>query len=203
MKTDIISVSSSGARMETALEQAGKVATYQGLSQKGELHLRLLTEEMMGMMRSITGETEGLFWIEEEDGLYQLHLQVDTRLNSVKREELLAASSSGKNISARGFTGWLRDILDRQADEDVAAFTSPLYLPGMMEMEHSAPLMCEWEWSMERCENELAERIKEDDPVAREARDELEKSIVAKVADEIKVSIRGRKVELIVCKKLN
>ena len=46
---------------QTDREQAEKVAAYKGLSPKGALHLRLLTEEMMGMMRSITGEKEGKF----------------------------------------------------------------------------------------------------------------------------------------------
>ena len=49
--------------MEAALNQAEKVAAYKSLSPKNTLHLRLLTEEMMGMMRSITGETQGKFWI--------------------------------------------------------------------------------------------------------------------------------------------
>ena len=59
MRTDVITVSSRGKRMETALEQADKMAAYKGLSRKNALHLRLLTEEMMGLMRSVTGETEG------------------------------------------------------------------------------------------------------------------------------------------------
>ena len=67
MKTDVITVSAKGQRMGAALEQVEKVAAYKELSQKDALHLRLLTEEMMGMMRSITGEPEGQFWIEDED----------------------------------------------------------------------------------------------------------------------------------------
>ena len=62
MKTDTILVSSRGREMETALKQAEKAAAYKGLGTKSALQLRLLTEEMMGLMRSITGETEGAFW---------------------------------------------------------------------------------------------------------------------------------------------
>ena len=85
MKTDVIVVSSSGKQMQAALDQAEKVASYKGLSAKNALHLRLLTEEMMGMMRALTGETEGRFWIEDQDGVYQLHLAVETTLTSTKR----------------------------------------------------------------------------------------------------------------------
>ena len=116
MKTDVIVVSSAGSRIETALKQAEKVAAYKGLTGKDALHLRLLAEEMMGMMRSITGEKEGLFWIEDEDNVYQLHLQVNTRMSLSKRDDLLAASTSGKNEAARGLMGRLRDFFDQGAD---------------------------------------------------------------------------------------
>lgn len=201
MKTDVIVVSSKGNEMETALSQAEKVADYKGMAPKDALHLRLLTEEMMGMMRSLTGETEGEFWIEDEEKEYRLHLRVHTRMDSSKREQLLSAASSGKNESARGLMGKLRDFFDRGADEDISAFTSPLILPGVYE--HSTTPTLDWEWSMVRYEDELSARIKRDDSQAREAWDELEKSVVAKVADDVKVSIRGRQVEMIIVKKLS
>lgn len=201
MRTDRITVSSKGARMEKALDLAEKVAAYKGLPAKAALHLRLLTEEMMGMMRSITGEMEGVFWIEDdEQGEYALHLQVNTRMDSGKRDMLLSAATSGKNESAKGLMGRLRDIFDRSADEDVACFTSPLLLPEAMESSSSPTL--DWEWSMTRYETELASRISRNDEEARAAWDELEKSVVARVADDVKVSIRGQVVEMTILKKL-
>ena len=74
MKTDVIRVSTGTNRIGTMLELADKVAGFQGLKGRDALHLRLLTEEMAGLMHSITGENEGSFWIEAEDGEYQLHL---------------------------------------------------------------------------------------------------------------------------------
>lgn len=50
MKTDVITVSSQGVQMASALNLAEKVAAYKELSGKNALHLRLLTEETMGMM---------------------------------------------------------------------------------------------------------------------------------------------------------
>ncbi len=200
MKTDKISVSSQGARMNAALEQADKVAAYKGLSMKDALHLRLLTEEMMGLMRSITGEREGIFWIEDEDGEYRLHLQVRTLLNSEEREQLLAVSSTGKNESAKGLMGRIRDFFDWGSDEDLATYTSPLLLPDAFEYTSSPSL--DWEWSMARYENALSTQIEQGDQNVREAWDELEKSVVSHVADEVKVSIRSGTVEMIIYKKL-
>ncbi len=200
MKTDMITVSSKGSQMEAALSLVDKVMAYKGLTGKNALHLRLLTEEMMGMMRSITGETEGQFWIEDEESVYQLHLQVVTRMDSEKRDQLLSAASTGKNESAKGLMGRLRDFFDRGADEDIAAFTSPL-LYSEMHAYSSTPTL-DWEWSMVQYEDALSNRMEKNDAEAREAWDELEKSVVAKVADDVKVAIRGREVEMTIFKKM-
>ena len=200
MKSDVITVSSKGNQMEAALAQAEKVAAYKGLKGKNALHLRLLTEEMMGMMRSITGETEGKFWIEDEGDEYRLHLLAETSMDSEKRDQLLAASSTGKNESARGLMGRLRDFFERGEDDDYRSFPSPLLYSGMYE--HSSMPALDWEWSMMRYEDFLSSRVKNNDAAAREAWDELEKSVVAKVADDVKVSIRGRSVEMILVKKM-
>ena len=105
MKTDVIVIYSDGSEMEEALVQAEKTAQYKGLSHKAALHLRLLTEEMLGMMRSITGNVKGRFWIEDEKGAFQLHLKVKTFVDFEKREQLLKASTSGKNEAARERSG--------------------------------------------------------------------------------------------------
>ena len=200
MKTDVITVSSKGSEMETALLQVDKVAAYKGLSTKNALHLRLLTEEMMGMMRSITGETEGQFWIEDDQDVYQLHLKVSTRMNSAKRDQLLAASSSKKNESARGLMGLLRDFFERGADEDIAGYNNSLMMYGAGE--HSSTPALDWEWSMVRYEQELSTRVGQQDADALQAWDELEKSVVAHVADDVKVAIKRGTAEMIIVKKM-
>ncbi len=200
MKTDVIVVSSRGRQMAAALEQVDKVIAYKGLTDRNALHLRLLSEEMMGLMRSITGESEGRFWIEDQDGLYELHLLVTTDMNSGKREKLLSTASSGRNESAKGLMGRIRDFFDRNADEDVASLSNPLMLPGMFE-QTSTPTL-DWEWSMVRYEEALTPYVKEKQESALQAWDELEKSVVARVADDVKVSIRGRTVELTIYKRM-
>ena len=202
MVTDKIEVSSRRDQIAAALNEVEKTAVYEGLSPKGTLQLRLLTEEMMGMMRSLTGETEGRFWIENEGDEYHLHLLVYTIMDSEKRDQLLAASSTGKNESARGLIGRLRDFFDRGADADVAGMTSTMIEPELYG-DVSTPSL-NWEWSMSQYEAVLSEQIQDEgNQQAREAWDEMEKSVVAHVADEVRVSIRGREVEMIIDKKLN
>ena len=200
MKTDVITVSRKGARMEAALIQADKVAAYKEMTPKNALHLHLLAEEMMGLMRSITGDVTGKFWIQDEDGVYELHLQTEKWLTSETREKLLAASTTGKNASAKGLMGRLRNFFEVGADEDIAAYTNPLVLPGMYETT-SAPKM-DWEWSMVQYQEALTSYNPEKEETVREARDELEKSVVAHVADDVKVGIKGRIVEMTIIKKM-
>ena len=194
MKTDVIAVSSRGSRMESALLQADKVAAYKGLSPRGALHLRLLTEEAMGLMRSITGETEGKFWIEDDDGVYQLHLLVETRLDYKRRERLIAASSGGVNEAARGIMGKIRTFFD--ASDDAAAY--PGFFPsGSPEMVHDSV-----GWSLLEYREALEGYRAKNEKGAEEAWDELEKSVVSHVADDIKVSVHGRQAELTIIKKM-
>ena len=97
MKTDKISVSSQGARMGAALEQADKVAAYKGLSAKNALHLRLLAEEMLGMMRSIAGEADGEFWISGSLRSERKDLCESRDFNAILKG--LAAPAKGSNPS--------------------------------------------------------------------------------------------------------
>lgn len=199
MRTDIIEVSSWDDRISTVLSHVEKMAVYKELPPKQTMHLRLLAEEMMSMMRSITRGMHGEFWIEDEDQVYELHLRVRTVMDSEKREQLLSAASSGKNESARGLMGRLRDFFDRGADADVNAYTSPLMLGGMYE-DSSTPAL-NWDWSLER----YVEAYRNDHHVTaeqKEAWDELEKSVVARVADDVLVSIRGGTVEMVIIKKM-
>ena len=116
MKSDVVTVYSSGKHLEQGLNQVEAVAEYKKLTKRSRLILRLLAEETLGMMRSITGEQKGEFWIEDSQGEYQIHLVVDTVMDSQKREELLEASTSGRNEAARGLMGTLRDLFERSAD---------------------------------------------------------------------------------------
>jgi hypothetical protein len=198
MKTDVISVSGQKKMMETAIGQADKVAAYKGLSEKDAMHLRLLTEEMMGLMQSVTGADEGEFWIEDEDGEYRLHLLVRTLLSTEKKEQLLSVSGSGKNESAKGLLGRMREFFDWGVDDDITSNT--LFLPDMYE--HTSSPMLDWEWSMRQYETALSARVAKEEPGAQEAWDELEKSVVKKVADDVKVYLRRGTAEMVILKKL-
>ena len=194
MKTDILMISSDGTNMDSALAQVDKVAAYKGLSSKNALYLRLLVEETMAMMRAITGSVNGEFWMEDENQLYTLHLKVSTLMDENAREQLLAASTSGKNEATRGFMGKIRSFFEPSSS--VPMFSAG-FGGGSPQMYNS------YVWSMEDYRDQLRQYREQNQNEAKDAWDELEKSVVGHLADDVKVSIRGRTVEMTIVKKLS
>ena len=193
MKSDIIIVSSKGRGMDAALAQAEKTAEQMGLSPREALHMRLLVEEMMNMIRSIVGELEGRFWIETEDRAYRLYLQMTSLLDNAQRKQLISASTSGKNEAHRGIMGKIRAFFEPMPIEDTPAYLAGTIVRGGANDDLS--------WSMDAYRERLSNR-KDASDEAREEWDELEKSVVSKIADNVTVSIRNYDVELMIYKKL-
>ena len=208
MKSDVISVKSDGSGFEQALAQAEAVAAFRSLPKKTALHLRLLTEEMMAMLREITGETAAEFWIEDKDNTFALHLTASTIISRSKREELLSVSSTGKNAAAKGVLGKLRDIFECAMDADSMGDLPVYYSHGVIMstvMAGEDPMTYAFNadmamWSMQHFRDVMGEE-KDSNPEAEEAWDELEKSVVANRADEVSIGIRGNNVEMIIYKK--
>ena len=201
MRSDVIHVTNGGRGFEDALSQAELVARYKGLPNKSALHLRLLAEEMLGMMNALTGEREADFWIDDEDGVFTLHLQAETEMNAKLRKNLLAVSTSGVNAAAKGVTGKVRDLFERMLEPgdmslgaDVAA---GLCCSGFDPEFGSYMFTVDDYWSLEKYR--AAAR---DGRTPKENWDELEKSVVGKLADDVQVGIRGSKVEMAIIKKL-
>ena len=131
MKSDVIRVMNTGEGIETALSAASATALYRGLGHKEALHLRLLAEETLGMMRQITKEKEADFWIDSKGREFELHLVAHPAVTGSMRRELLCVSTSGKNEAAKGFTGKLRDIFERALTPETAD-DSDYYVQGLI-----------------------------------------------------------------------
>ena len=193
MKTDIMLISSDGSNMDAALEQVEKAAAYKGLSEKNAMCLRLLAEETMAMVRAIAGNVNGEFWMEDEDQVYTLHLRVQSLIDEAQRSQLLSASTSGKNEATRGFMGKIRSFFEPSS-------SVPMFSAGF---GGGAPQMFNsYAWSLEDYKDQLRQYSEQNKKDAQEAWDELEKSVVGHLADNVKVSILGRTVEMTIAKKL-
>ena len=199
MKSDVIQVTNDGVGVKEARNQAERVAAFLSLSKKNALHLALLTEEMMGMMLALTGQTEAEFWIESANDVVSLHLKADTAMNSEMRQKLLAASSTGKNVAVKGVMGKIKDIYQRLIEpSDDTMFPTAAFAQGAQGMSINPNAFASIGvglWSLRQYKSALKAGVG-----ANKEWDELEKSIVSKLADDVQIGIIDEKVEMIILK---
>jgi hypothetical protein len=199
MKSESVTVNEKGEGIAEALAMTEKVGKYNDLERKPLLHLRLLAEEMFGMLHGIAGEVEASYWIENEANKYELHMKSEINMTFSIKDQLLAVSSSGKNEASRSFMGKIRAMIgdivlsSRESMPYAVVNTAVTYPMGAIFDESSVV------WSMAMYKEDVQNHLDADEK-ATEAWDELEKSIVANIADDVKVKIVGDTVEMIVIK---
>ena len=206
MRSNICKLNKDLACLEAVLAEVEKVTAYNGLEDKKSLRIRLLAEELCGMLPGLIENFSGEFWAENEGDNYELHVELKADDMSIDlRDELISVSKSGKNAAAKGIMGKIRAVAETML---LAAFDPDLApIPadgefydyhgynmgfGYIAPEMEAGLGCIYTWSLFNYKTAVED--KEDEYA------ELERSIVAKLADDIIVGIRGKNVEIVVKK---
>ena len=201
MKTELISISPTGTGMDKALELTEKTGAFCGLDHKSALRLRLLSEEVIELMRSFTDELRGDFWLEAKDNVVEIHLKTEIPMDLKTKKELIAVSSSGKNAAAKGFMGKIRELISTATlpdDPETKAMTDQAL--GLMSLGcQMGSYSGSYSWSMSSYVASI-EKASETKTDAQEAKDELEKSIVANLADDVTVHIVNSDVEIAIYK---
>lgn len=202
MKTEKLTITNQEALLREALDVTENLGTQNGLDQKEKLHLRLLAEELIGLMRGVTDEASAAYWVEQEGRQYILHLATEVKLNKRMREQILAVSSTGENAAAKGFMGKLKDMVAAAFLPDEYGLTPlPGLSLGLMSMAGNASPQAQQasvntlNWSMQRYKSAIeADGSGSED--MEERKYELEHSIVASIADEVTASVKGSHVEI-------
>lgn len=199
--------------LEAAYKKVDGCVESVNLSGKDKLRVKLLLEETIGMFEEMTGEFTALMWIEKYDGQCALRLVGNTKIDADKKYDLLSMSTTGGNALVHGFMGKVKDIIQTGilnyesvmklkqeyngvsvnyaglgVYSDVGVATNPTAFSGMM-------------WSMIDYKNEL-EHGKAENEGMMAAWDELEKSIVASVADDVIVGVKDNKVQMTIIYKM-
>ena len=104
-------VTSRGEGMPEALAATEKLGAARGLGRKENLRLRLLAEELFGMVRGIVGDVEARYTVGQEGESFVLRLAFEPELTRETRRQLIAVSTQGGNAAAKGFMGKLRDMI--------------------------------------------------------------------------------------------
>lgn len=178
MKSNVIHIDNQGNGFDRTVKETQKVAVYEEMGHKESLQLQLITEEMLSLARSVTGEMQASFWIEADNGLFMLHMSTRTKMDAEKRELLLAASTSGKNAAAGSFLGFLRNVFEG-AMASAADHSDNLPDDVLGDLANHTIECRDAEW------------------------DGYEQSTLRRLADNIRISIRGDEVDISVTKRFS
>ncbi len=201
MKSDVFMLNSDAGRLAAARYSTEDFARGLGLDRHDTLRLELLTEEMLGMVKGMVDEFYGQIWFEAEGKRCEIHLQATADMNADRREELLSVSSTGRNAAAKGFMGMLKDVLSgalhnfgRSMNEAARyGIVNPAEV-GSLAVDNMVPI-----WTLQTYRMGLEEQ-RDTDEDAGEAWNELEKSIVGKLADDVVVGVKGDRIEMVIIK---
>ena len=196
-KSDQLYIDSTEEKAAAAIAVVDEFLSLQNLDRKKAIHLRLLAEEAVGMVKAMTGDFEALFWMEQEDGEYKVKLTVKTDMDREKKEELLSLSTSGDNTAAKGVMGKIREIIENSLLDLDSALRQQSKFGGNngytyvgMGMLEDAPV-----WSLNSYREALEDKSDKDD-TDDEAWDELERSIVASLAKDVTIGIKNNLVDM-------
>ena len=121
MKSNVCKIENGTRDLEAILKESERVAEYNGLSHKQALQLRLLCEEIDGMLPNIVDDFEGELWIDFEDGVCKVNVSVQfPEVNADKKAELISIAKDQKNAAAVGIVGKIRNAIENFfLDEDM------------------------------------------------------------------------------------
>ena len=149
------------------------------------------------MLPNIIDDFEGIFWIEFEDGVCKVHVSIEIpEFDTDKKADLIGVSKNKKNAAAVGIVGKIRNaienfFLDEQAIGAFDVSSGAFYLStGYCEgIDYS------YFWTLDNYRNDVKQKERVEDW------DELEKSVIASVADDIIVGVKGKRADIIIVKK--
>ncbi len=172
MKTNVVVLDSNGTNMQLALDQVEGLADGQALSRNNTLHLRLLADEVLAVVRLVVTDFNAKFWTEGEGNKYKIILEADVDTNVSEKSTLLSLSTTGKNEADLGLGQKIARIFRRGVG-------------GKAEEGYS--------WSLDSYKKEIKEN-----PDPSVALDNMEKSVIANLASDVRVRIKNGKVRMVV-----
>lgn len=197
METERILVNTRKLNLNEVLENAEEMIDEFDLGRKDFIHLRLLLEETLGMLKAMAGDYDAVIWMEKNDDQCTVHLTAKTdSMNYSTKQEILSISKSGNNSLVKGFMGKIGDFIENGLlNYDEVMKLQQEYGTGnvqeftYMGMNSSEMMMT---WTLEQY------RVSLDDSDKNGQWDELERSIVASLAKDVIVGVKKDHVEMMI-----
>ena len=205
MVSDKFMVNSDAERMAAARYATENFAWKLKLDRHDTLRLELLVEETLGMVKTMLDEFYGQLWFVGDDKCCEIHFEAAADMDADKKQELLSVSRTGKNAAAKGFMAKLGEVISgalHGLGQTMDAYGQETIKYGIVHtvgtMMPNVDMMPIWTLQTYRADLNQARGA---DGAAEEAWDELEKSIVARLADDVVVGVKGDRIDLIITKK--
>ena len=197
MKSNVCKIDNGIKDLEAIFKESERVAEYNGLTHKQSLQLRLLCEEIDGMLPYIIEDFEGNLWIECEGGVCKINVSIKIPdIDTAKKEDLMAISKDKKNAAAVGIVGKIRNAIENFfLDENCMNAFDSSAASFHLSTGYSEGVDYSYLWSLDQYRNLIKPETE------AEAWDELEKSVIASVADDIIVGVKGKQADIIIVKK--
>lgn len=207
LSTHQIYVASQEDAIEKAYRKVDKCAAELKLASKDELRVKLILEETIGMFEEMVEDFEALLWAEKYLDVCAIKLIGNTKLDADGKYDILSLSKSGDNALVHGFMGKIKDIIEtgilnyesvmklNQEYNGVAINYAGIGAYTDVSVASNPAAMSGFMWSMIDYRNALKEDI-DTNAGSKLAWDELEKSIVASIADDVIVGVQKDKVQL-------
>ncbi len=131
--------------------------------------------------------------------VHEIHMEMQLYMTRELRKQFLDVSTNRKNDAANGFWGRLQDMIFTRLFLKEDSPDQRLPHGSLPDQESVSGTGGTEEWTMNQYISDID--VKRDQSIdAADRWDELEKSILAQLADEIKVSMQGIDVEITVFK---
>lgn len=195
MKSDVYTLGDR-ASIEAALNGAEEIAALR-LSEKDRRTLRLLCEEIIACVANILEKYKGQFWVESDGRAFEIHLTAAADVSREARQALIDMSTAKENTPPKGFLGKLgmmvENLLDADDIDPAVMAAIPLGIHGNM-MSLADPMGPSMTWTMTSYVRDNKEDVQKDELEG------IEKSIIEKIADDVIVTARNSRVEIVVQK---
>ena len=197
MKSNVCKIENGTKDLALILKESEKVAVYNELTHKQTMQLRLICEEVDGMLPKLIDDFSGDLWIEYENGECRVNVSLRfDEFTAEKKKELVGIAKNKKNAAAAGIVGKIRSSLENIfLDEDVMRGVNVPADAFYFESKHGDYIDYSYIWSLEQYKTTVTKEEKSDEW------DDLEKSVIASVADDIIVGVKGKRADIIIIKK--
>lgn len=194
MKSDVCSILNDKESLSLILDEVEKCAEYNHLEERAARQLRLLAEELVAMLPELVIFKTGEFWVENSGDRYEIHATINAAKDDLMyREKVMTISKSGINEASKGILGKIRETIEIMAEG--YNFAGELGVLPTDERGYYSSSLYAQAWSLSNYINQSEDENKE------AAWDELEKSIIAKVADDVVVGVQKGIVHIVLKKR--